>query len=221
MKVNDIQWFVMRLFYAADVAFEKYILPAVGKVWRLEMKLRGVNIGTGSISGRPVVKLYPNSNVVVSDGILLISSNRRCSSGSIYAPCKLVTHSSSSEIIIDENVGLNGTSIVSRSARISIGKRTMIAPNVTIMDSPYHKLWPLEERSVYSGVELDDDVKIGSDVWIGNGCILLPGTNLGNGCVVAARSVVSGSFPPNTLIAGVPAKAKKNLEKTKEHPKES
>jgi lipopolysaccharide O-acetyltransferase len=34
----------------------------------------------------------------------------------------------------------------------------------------------------------------------------LPGTIIGNGVVVGANSVVRGSIPENTVIAGVPAK---------------
>lgn len=199
-------------FYLLDSFYEFYFLPIVGYFWYFEMSMRGAKLGRGKLFGRPVVKLHPKSLVDIGDNFIFVSSNRRCSSGSIYAPCRIQTLSSTSVIIIGENVGLNGTSIVSRSAKISIGKGSMLAPNVVIMDSPYHKSWPPQARGGYSGVELDKDVTIGNDVWIGAGCLLLPGTDIGSGSVVAARSVVNKSFPDSCLIAGIPARIIRKLD---------
>ena len=35
---------------------------------------------------------------------------------------------------------------------------------------------------------------------------ILKGTELGEGCIIAAGSLVNGKYPPHTLIGGVPAK---------------
>ena len=49
-------------------------------------------------------------------------------------------------------------------------------------------------------------INIGDDVWFGYNVIVLPGVNIGNGCVVASGSVVNKSFPEYSVIGGVPAK---------------
>jgi len=49
-------------------------------------------------------------------------------------------------------------------------------------------------------------INIGDDVWFGYNVVVLPGVNIGNGCVVAAGSVVSKSFSEYSVIGGVPAK---------------
>ena len=74
------------------------------------------------------------------------------------------------------------------------------------MDSPFHKIWPPSERNTYSSKELDTDIYIGDDVWISTGCIILPGASIGEGSVVAARSLINKKFPKNCLIGGIPAK---------------
>nr|WP_288788550.1 DapH/DapD/GlmU-related protein [uncultured Fibrobacter sp.] len=49
-------------------------------------------------------------------------------------------------------------------------------------------------------------VKIGNRVWIGNNATILKGTEIGENSVVAAGAVVSGKFPANVILGGVPAK---------------
>ncbi len=46
---------------------------------------------------------------------------------------------------------------------------------------------------------------IGNDVWIGQSVVLARGITLGDGCVVAAGSVVTRSVPPYAIVGGNPA----------------
>ena len=48
-------------------------------------------------------------------------------------------------------------------------------------------------------------VVLEDEVWIGNRAIILGGTHLGRGCVVAAGAVVQGDFPAGSILAGKPA----------------
>ena len=49
-------------------------------------------------------------------------------------------------------------------------------------------------------------VKIGNDVWIGQGAFIKGGVTIGDGAVVAAHAVVTKDVPPYAVVAGVPAK---------------
>lgn len=54
-------------------------------------------------------------------------------------------------------------------------------------------------------------IRIGENSYIGAKSTILMGVELGKNCIVAAGSVVINSFPPNTLIGGVPAKIIKQI----------
>lgn len=49
-------------------------------------------------------------------------------------------------------------------------------------------------------------VSIGSDVWIGEGCLIQAGVTIGNGAVVGARSLVNHDVPSYGIVAGTPAR---------------
>ncbi len=57
----------------------------------------------------------------------------------------------------------------------------------------------------------DDAVTIGSNVFIGYGSIILPGTEIGPDSYVGAMSVVKGKFPRRSLIYGIPARLVKTI----------
>ncbi|MBR9804322.1 acyltransferase [bacterium] len=81
-----------------------------------------------------------------------------------------------------------------------------MAPDVIIRDSDNHSL----EGKTGSTAEA---VTIGKRCWIASRSVILKGVSLGDGCVVAAGSIVTRSFPPRTLIGGVPARViRENVE---------
>jgi acetyltransferase-like isoleucine patch superfamily enzyme len=49
-------------------------------------------------------------------------------------------------------------------------------------------------------------------VWIAAGATIIGGVTLGENSVVAAGAVVTRDVPPNSLVAGVPAKVIRSLE---------
>ena len=49
-------------------------------------------------------------------------------------------------------------------------------------------------------------IRVGDNTFIGEDCIILPGTTIGAGCVVAAGSVVRGDIPDNSIVLGNPGR---------------
>ncbi|TCS97353.1 virginiamycin A acetyltransferase [Pseudofulvimonas gallinarii] len=70
-----------------------------------------------------------------------------------------------------------------------------------IFGNGWEKVMP--ERS---GLGSRGDTVIGNDVWIGYEALIMPGVKIGNGAIVAARSVVASDVPAYTLVGGNPAR---------------
>ena len=82
----------------------------------------------------------------------------------------------------------------------------MISPNVSLITAG-HPLDPAQRRAVTTG----KPIVIGRNVWIATGAIVLGGVTIGENSVVAAGSVVTRDAPANCLVAGNPARARREI----------
>jgi maltose O-acetyltransferase len=61
-------------------------------------------------------------------------------------------------------------------------------------------------------LELGRPVRIGHDVWIGGGAIILPGVSVGNNAIIGAGSVVTRDVPEGVTVMGNPARVRRGAE---------
>ena len=121
----------------------------------------------------------------------------------------------------------SATRIICRN-RVSIGDDVTIAWGVTIYDHNSHSLnWGQRSKVVeqfyttygssrcYEELDWTDvisaPITIGNKVWIGFDAVVLKGVNIGEGAIIAARSVVTRDVEPYTVVAGNPATVVKRL----------
>src|SRR5690606_4117443 len=88
-------------------------------------------------------------------------------------------------------------------APIEIGNDVQIGPMVQLYTA-LHPIGPDERRS---GLESARPIRIGDDVWIGGGAIILAGVAIGQGAVIGASAVIARDVPPRTVMVGNPARA--------------
>ena len=87
---------------------------------------------------------------------------------------------------------------------VTIGNSVMIGPDV-IMITANHRFDQLDVPMGLQGWEKTRPITIGNDVWIGARVVLLPGVQIGNGCIIGAGSVVTKNVPDYEIWAGNPA----------------
>ena len=101
--------------------------------------------------------------------------------------------------------------------RLIVGAYTSIAKRATFILGGNHPAdrvttFPLRIMRGLPGAGSDGypyskgDIQVGSDVWIGYGAMVLSGVTIGDGAMVAARSLVSADVPPFAIVAGTPAR---------------
>ena len=102
---------------------------------------------------------------------------------------------------------VNGGCLIDAHGRVEIGDEVRLAHRVQVLTED-HEAGPPSRRA---GELVTRPVRIGSGAWIGAGAIVLPGTEVGEGCVLAAGAVASGVLEPHALYGGVPAKKIREL----------
>lgn len=104
---------------------------------------------------------------------------------------------------IQTNVTITDPALVSMGSNVRMSGCTLFGHDgsVNMLNAAY-------------GVKLDavGPIKLGDDVFIGHGAILLPGVSVGSRVIIASGALVSGNVPDNSLVAGVPARRIRSMD---------
>lgn len=184
----DLERFTKSVHNRADVAAARargfWLRLTYGLAW---------SCGRGLMAGRQVE--------IQNYGRLRIGNHVTISSGS------LLTVGPGCELEIGDDVFIGRYTVIAAAQSILIGERTDIAEHCTIRDADHD----LSAEGRVKGRATMTPITIGRGCWIGAGVRLLRGSCLGDGVVVGANAVVRGTFAPETLIAGIPARVIKNI----------
>jgi len=105
-------------------------------------------------------------------------------------------------IRLGDGVFLNFNCVILDVVEVGIGDRTQIGPAVQILAADH----PRGVAARAAGLEFGRPVRIGADVWIGAGAIILPGVSIGDGALIGAGSVVTRDVPALATAFGNPAR---------------
>jgi acetyltransferase-like isoleucine patch superfamily enzyme len=159
-----------------------------------ELKRRRVNL-------RRDVTIHPsaevNRNAVFGrDGRIVVRSDCRIRHEALLYP-------SGGWIELGSGSLVNAFSTIFGQGGVEVGDGVLVGPQSTIVAANHvysDRDVPVDEQGLSTeGVEIRDDV------WIGSNCTILDGVTVGEGAVVAAGSVVTESVPEYAVVAGVPA----------------
>jgi FkbH-like protein len=160
--------------------------------------LRGcTRVGRGArVSGRPLVR---NLGRIVIGQRLRITSR--------WNPVELTT-APGAVIEIGDDVGINYGVLISARSSIRIGHRAQIGNLCIVADT---RLPDTPLRGV-GGADEPQPIDVGDDVWLAVRVTVLPGARIGDGAVITAGSVVSGTIPRRVVAGGIPARVLRSLD---------
>jgi maltose O-acetyltransferase len=107
-------------------------------------------------------------------------------------------------ISLGAGVFLNYNCIILDVVTVHIGDMTQIAPGVQILTADH----PRDPAQRAAGLEFGRPVRIGRNVWIGAGAIILPGVAIGDNSLIGAGSVVTRDVPAGATAVGNPARVR-------------
>lgn len=126
------------------------------------------------------------------------------------------------KIRFGKNVQINDNVHICAMESVKIGDNVLMASHVFISDNSHGS---------YAGDEQDSSpdippierkystapVRIGDNCWIGEGVIIMPGVEIGFGCIIGAHSVVNSNIPDRTIAVGAPARVVKIWDSVEKH----
>jgi acetyltransferase-like isoleucine patch superfamily enzyme len=137
----------------------------------------------------------------------LAASLGSCGTGVTLPFDCIVTSPGTVSIGDDVSIG-RGTWLSAVNARITIGNKVLLAPEVAIICGDHHigdvgrYMFDVQDKAPQD----DQPVVVEDDVWIGFRAIVLKGVTIGRGSVVGAGSVVTRDVPRYSIVAGAPAR---------------
>lgn len=188
--------FAIKRFKAPFVALRSLVLCwAYGVVAPLSVRFYG----------KTLLRTRNRGEISIGDGVVFDADYRHNLVG-LCGPTIIDTRHGG-HIRIGDNSGFSSV-VMSSKKEIIVGRRVKCGGNVRIFDHDFHSLSPVTRANYDADVAniRSKQIQIGDDVFVGTNAIILKGTRIGSGSIVAAGSVVFGlDVPPNSLVKGNPA----------------
>ncbi|MEL7485909.1 MAG: acyltransferase [Pseudomonadota bacterium] len=145
-------------------------------------------------------------------GPLDINVGKRCRFSTAITISGRAASRSTPQLVVGDNVGVGWQTTIAVGRRVVLGDNVRIAGRAFLAGYPGH---PLDAADRAAGMPCTEDqigdIILNNDVWLGTGCIISSGVEIGEGAVIAAGSIVTRDIPPFTLAAGAPARVVRSL----------
>jgi len=164
------------------------------------------------------VEIMPGAKVRASR-IRAVPGARVCIGPGSMVEAHIAAERAGATVEIAESVFV-GRSAIACADHITIGPRVLVSWGCAITDHDSHSLdWRIRRQDAERWARGEKDwsnvpvapITIEEDVWVGMHAVILKGVTVGARSVVAAGSIVTHDVPPDTVVAGNPARVIRRL----------
>lgn len=160
---------------------------------RINGNNNSIDIGENSrLKYTQITIMGDNNHIIAEDG------------SKLDGPCK-ITLEGNSTLYIGRNSGIRGVSFVAKDANITVGRNCMFSYDVIVRNNDSHKVLDQDGNVT----NMAQDIVIGDHVWLCERSTILKGVTIGNDSVIAYGAIVTKDCPPNSIMAGNPARVVK------------
>lgn len=110
-------------------------------------------------------------------------------------------------ILIEDNVYINFGCVILDCAKVTIGKNTMLGPNIGL----YAVNHSLDANERIQGGCQGKPIHIGENVWLGGDVKVVAGVTIGDNSVIGTGSVVTKDIPSNVVAVGNPCRVLRTI----------
>jgi acetyltransferase-like isoleucine patch superfamily enzyme len=150
----------------------------------------------------PEILKHKSAEIIILENTTINSSNYGYHVN-MFSKCKLYADRPNSKIKIGKNTRIHGTCIHAYKS-IEIGDNCLIAANTQIIDANGHELSFENTSNRINTSDEGKNIKIGNNVWIATNVLVLGGSEIGEGTIITAGSVVKGKLDSNSIYGGNP-----------------
>lgn len=111
-------------------------------------------------------------------------------------------------VTVGRNCRLIDVSFSSEPYLITLGDH--VSATRTRFETHDGGVWVL--RDDHPSIDIIKPIVVGSNVYFGYGCIVLPGVTIGSNVIIGAGAIVSRDIPDNSVAVGIPARVIRPLE---------
>lgn len=149
-------------------------------------------------------------SIIIRMILLRIIGIKAAYNAKILADCDIL----GSNLHLGKRAFINRRCYFDLKGRVTIEDNVGIGHGVTFITSD-HKIGPENNRAghIVKGCIHSQDITLKTGSWVGANVTIMPGVIIGKGTVVATGSIVTKDVPDNVIVAGIPAKIIKTLEK--------
>lgn len=204
--------FLRLLKYEAIVAVCSGVPGAFGFFLRKILYPRlFAGVGRGVLFGRNIVIRHPGriwigDNTVIDDGVVLDAKGKgtegiRIGSHALVGRNTILSCKDGS-IVVEDYCNISANCTVLSETEVRLGAYCFLAGNCYVVAGGNHKFDDVATPIMFQPSVTKGGIRVGSDVWLGAGVIVLDGVAIGRGAVIGAGSVVTGDVPEFAVARG-------------------